>query len=199
MDGFSIFYSPKGEVVLDHMASVTVNSRINSVLLLAQHRTIMLGYPYSDCIKGTFARRYKTNVEKRVNWPGFRLIQRKTASSNASSRLLSRPVNAYRPICQKGHFSKLYAEFQETYESWKKCNKQQCSAPLSLYSACWVYFAFAYGQVFAILLWVFKVKIAKQISTMHVVSVQPHAPNWSTRRLCTIRKCTRTFDKKQQS
>ena len=64
MDGFSIFYSPKGEVVLDHMvifffesdlklnqASVTVNSRINSVLLLAQHRTIMLGFPYSECIK----------------------------------------------------------------------------------------------------------------------------------------------------
>ena len=33
------------------MASVTVNSRINSVLLLAQHRTIMLGFPYSHCIK----------------------------------------------------------------------------------------------------------------------------------------------------
>ena len=51
MDGFSIFYSPRGEMVLDHMASVTVNSRINSVLLLAQHRTIMLGFPYSECIK----------------------------------------------------------------------------------------------------------------------------------------------------
>ena len=67
MDGFSIFYSPKGEVVLDHMASVTVNSRINSVLLLAQHRTIMLGYPYSDCIKGTFASLFKTYIEKTEN------------------------------------------------------------------------------------------------------------------------------------
>ena len=81
MDGFSIFYSPKGEVVLDHMASVTVNSRINSVLLLAQHRTIMLGYPYSDCIKGTSQKKSWLRSEKMENSPGFRLIPRKTANS----------------------------------------------------------------------------------------------------------------------
>ena len=48
----------------------TVNSRINSVLLLHQHRTIMLGQPYSDCTNNTKLRWFKTYTKK------VRLIQR---------------------------------------------------------------------------------------------------------------------------
>ena len=42
----------------------TVNSRINSVLLLHQHRTIMLGQPYSDCTNNTKLRWFKTYTKK---------------------------------------------------------------------------------------------------------------------------------------
>ncbi|CAG5090495.1 Oidioi.mRNA.OKI2018_I69.PAR.g12624.t1.cds [Oikopleura dioica] len=51
MDGFSIFYNPEGETVLDPMRSITVNSRIVPIMFLQQHRNIKLGQPYTECIK----------------------------------------------------------------------------------------------------------------------------------------------------
>ena len=65
MDGFSIFYSPEGELVMDPMTSVTVNSRIVPVLLLQQHRNIKLGPPYTQCHNVTDDLKYFKNYTKK--------------------------------------------------------------------------------------------------------------------------------------
>lgn len=68
MDGFSIFYAPKGETVLDPMTSVTVNSRIVPVLLLQQHRQVKLGEPYSTCTRNGQLEYFATYTKKNCHF-----------------------------------------------------------------------------------------------------------------------------------
>ncbi|CBY20389.1 unnamed protein product [Oikopleura dioica] len=68
MDGFSIFYNPEGETVLDPMRSITVNSRIVPIMFLQQHRNIKLGEPYTECTRNRSLQYFKQYSKYNCNY-----------------------------------------------------------------------------------------------------------------------------------
>ena len=98
MDGFSIFYSPKGENVLDPMTSVTVNSRIVPVLLLQQHRQLKLGAPYSICTKDGRLDYFSTYTKKNCHFEC--LIKAIYAKCRCRPPYLPENPTKFVPICK---------------------------------------------------------------------------------------------------